>query len=85
VWRAQRVASRAGYYNTIVPLGRAIGDPHAAVYVYQNWNLGLAFPDVWWAGLRVAVEDSTVRVNYVAPADSASTGKGWRRDHFVRR
>ena len=72
--RAQRVTSKGGYYHTITTLGRAIGDPHASVQVYQNWNLGLAFPDIWWTGVRVSMEDSVARVNYVAPADSGN----WR-------
>lgn len=70
--RAQRVTSKGGYYHTIVTLGRSIGDPHANVGVYQSFNIGLALPDMWWAGLRVSVEDSVTRVSYVAPSDSSN-------------
>ncbi len=69
--RAQRVQSKGGYYATLTAFGDGIGDPHAALYFYRNWNIGLAFPDAWWAGIRVRVADTTATVHYVAPADSA--------------
>ncbi len=72
--RAPRVRTKGGYYATLTAFGNGLGDPHAALYFYRNWNIGLAFPDAWWAGIRVRMLDSAAIVHYVAPVDSAQ----WR-------
>jgi hypothetical protein len=69
--RAAQVSTKGGYYHTLSTLSESIGDPHAAVFFSRNWNIGLAIPDTWWAGLRVRATNGVPRVVYAAPADSA--------------
>lgn len=72
--RAAQVRTKGGYYETLSTLSESIGDPHATVWFSRNWNIGLAIPETWWAGLRVRTTNGVPRVVYAAPADSAT----WR-------
>ncbi|MCC6243287.1 MAG: hypothetical protein IT353_10625 [Gemmatimonadaceae bacterium] len=69
--RAAKVRDRAGYYATLSTLSLNLGDPHAAVYFQRNYGIGLAIPEVWWAGFRVRMMRDSATVFYVADADSA--------------